>query len=214
MSQGFTLIEIIMVLMVMGILLGIAINYNVFNEENRYLKDFNYRFFSDFSLARNLSLSRQLISGTNLSACGYGFLFTSSSYLGYAYVSSSDWLNCDDLASSSPQSYASSSPSYFLHTNGEINQQPISSLQVKADFKGKIKISTTSADCSSNNLFDTYGQAIIVYYSSYGDYLFLGNDGSNWQNLGVSDIYFCLEYRNEKRYLRLNKIGQLTINIP
>lgn len=217
MSQGFTLTEVIMVLLITSILTGIAINFNVFSEEATYLKNFNYRLFSDFSLARNLSLSRQLISGTNLFACGYGFLFTSSSYLGYAYVSSSDWLSCDDLASSSPQSYATSYPEYFLHTNGEISQQPIPSLQAKADFKGEIKISTSSSDCSSNNVFSdplNYSEVAIVYYSPYGDYLFLGNNGSSWQNLGISDIYFCLEYRNEKRYLRLNKVGQLMVNIP
>lgn len=203
-----------MVLLVMGILTGIAVNFNVFSEEATYLKNFNYQLFSNFSLARNLSLSRQLIPGTNLFACGYGFLFTSSSYLGYAYVSSTDWLSCDDLASSSPEVYGTSLPDYLLHTNGEIRQQAIPSLQVKADFKGEIKISTTSADCSSDNIFDNYNQIAIVYYSPYGDYLFLGNNGSNWQNLGNYDIYFCLDYRNEKRYLRLNKIGQLNVNIP
>lgn len=216
MLQGFTLAEVILVLLITSILTGIAINFSVFSEENTYLKNFNYRLFSDFSLARNLSLYNQLISG-NLFACGYGFLFSSSSYLGYAFVSSTQWLSCDYLASSFPETYAVSDPDYYFHTNGEVRhkQEVIPSLKVESSFKGEIKISTTSQDCSSNNVFSSYSRVAIVYYSPYGDYLFLGqNSSGGWVNLDIYDIYFCLEYRNEKRYLRLNKIGQLMVNIP
>ncbi|MCS7200573.1 MAG: prepilin-type N-terminal cleavage/methylation domain-containing protein [Patescibacteria group bacterium] len=216
MKSAFTLIEIVVVLLILGILIGIAINYNVFSEERSYLRNFNYRLFSDLSLAKNLSLSRQNIEGTNLFACGYGFLFTSSSYIGYAYVSSSDWLNCDYLASSSPTVYATSLPEYLLHTNGEIRNNPIPTLQAKANFNGEIKFSTSSADCSEN-IFDNYQKIAIVFYNPYGDYLFLGEAGATWVEFpssSFSDIYICLSYQNDNRYLRVNKTGQLIVNVP
>lgn len=215
MVRAFTLIEIVMVLLIVTMLTTIAFNFNVFSEENTYLKNFNYRLFSDLSLAKNLSFSKQVINeSSGLAVCGYGLLLTSSSYLGYAYATSNIWESCDYLASSSPTVYATSSPEYFIHSNGEVRSDIIPSLQMKNIFNGTIKISTSSSDCS-NNIFDNYSKVAIVYYNPYGDYLFLGEDSSsNWGKLTFNDIYLCLEYKNEKRYLRINGIGQLLVNIP
>jgi hypothetical protein len=212
-KKGFTLVEIILVFLFTIILTTIAFNFNVFNEENVYLKNFNYRLSSDLSLLKNFSLNRQAVN--NLTACGYGLLISSSSYLGYVYATSSYWENCDYLASSSPTVYATSNPEYFIHINGEIGSDVIPSLQVKNDFKGEIKISTSSNNCSSGNIFDNYSKVAIVFYNPYGDYLFLGEDSSgNWQEFSQSDIYLCLSYKTETRYLKINKAGQLIVNIP
>jgi len=219
--KAFTLVEIALVIFITVILTGISLRFTVFSPETLYLKNFVYKIGSNINLLKDLSLGRREVTTTNSTTnkvCGYGIYFSNSNknYLGYVFATSSA-LDCDTLASSSPISFAPSSPIFYLHTNGDVRLDPIEPLQIKDDFKPgfSMKISTSSQTCS-DDLFSSYSEIALVYYNPYGDFLLLGKSSdwvnllsSNWQN-----IYFCLQYKNEDRYLGINRSGQIFITNP
>jgi hypothetical protein len=213
--KAFTLVEIALVILITAILAGISLRFTAFSSETLYLKNVVYKLGSNVNLLKDFALSRREVYGNKV--CGYGIKLSNSSYFGYVFATSSV-LTCDTLASSSPTSFAPSSPIFYLHTNGDIRQDPIGPLQIKEDFKPglSIKISTSSSDCS-NNLFSSYSEIALVYYNPYGDLLFLGKRSGNWFNLLPStwqNIFFCLQYKNENRYLKINRSGQILITNP
>jgi hypothetical protein len=215
--KAFTLVEIALVILITAILAGISLRFTAFSEETLYLKNFIYKLGSNINLLKDFALSRREVNGNKV--CGYGINFSTSSYFGYVFATSSV-LACDTLASSSPTSFVPSSPIFYLHTNGDIRQNPIGPLQIKEDFKPglSIKISTSSSNCSSYDLFSSHYQEIaLVYYNPYGDLLFLGKRSGNWTNLlppTWQNIFFCLQYKNENRYLKINRSGQILITNP
>jgi hypothetical protein len=212
--KAFTLVEIAFVLLVTAILAGISLRFTVFSPETLYLKNFVYKLGSNVNLLKDFSLSRRKIDTNKV--CGYGISFSTSSYFGYVFATSS-LLECDGLASSSPAIFVPSSPILYLHTNGDIRQNPIEPLQIKDNFKRgfSMRISLSSPTCS-DNLFSSYSEIALVYYNPYGDLLLLGRSG-NWTNLLPSNwqnIFFCLQYKNENRYLKINRSGQMLIVNP
>jgi hypothetical protein len=207
---GFTLIEIALIILVTAILAGISLRFTVFTGDTLYLKNFVYKLGFNMNLLKDFSLSRKEVSPGN-KTCGYGILFSTSSYFGYVFATTSP-LDCDLIASAKPKSFAPSAPIYYLHTNGDIRQDQIQPLLIKDDFKPNLSlgISLSSPTCS-DNLFLSYSQIALVYYNPYGDLLLLGKNEdwnnllpSNWQN-----IYLCLEYKGEKRFLNFNRSGQI-----
>jgi len=213
--KAFTLVEIALVILITAILAGISLRFTAFSEETLYLKNFVYKLGSNINLLKDFALSRREVNGNKV--CGYGIRFSTSSYFGYVFATSSV-LACDTLASSSPTSFAPSSPIFYLHTNGDISTSTIETLQIKDDFKPglSIKISTSFPDCS-DNLFSHYPEIALVYYNPYGDLLFLGKRSGTWYNLLPSNwqnIFFCLQYKNENRYLKINRSGQILITNP
>lgn len=217
--KGFTLVEIALIFFIITILTSISLQYTVFSTDVLYLKNIIYKLSSNINLLRDFSLGTRLIKLINEEAkvCGYGFLITNNSYLGYAYATTS-YLNCDLIASTTPQSFAPQQPLLYLHTNGDIREDPIEPLQVKDDLKYiNFRISLTSPTCS-DNLFSSYNQIALVYYNPYGDLLLLGKRSSSinsWENILLKvdweNIYLCLKYKNEERFLKINRIGQLVI---
>jgi hypothetical protein len=219
--KAFTLVEIALVILITAILAGISLRFTAFSEETLYLKNFIYKLGSNINLLKDFALSRREVNGNKV--CGYGINFSTSSYFGYVFATSSV-LACDTLASSSPTSFVPSPPIFYLHTNGDIRQNPIEPLQIKEDFKPglSIKISTSSSNCS-NNLFSSYSdysdysEIALVYYNPYGDLLFLGKRSDTWYNLlppNWQNIYFCFRYKGENRYLKINRSGQILITNP
>jgi hypothetical protein len=211
--KAFTLIEIALVILITAILAGISLRFTVFSPETLYLKNFVYKLGSNINLLKDFSLSRKEVDANKV--CGYGISF-SNRYFGYVFATSSV-LDCDTLASSSPASFAPSEPIFYLHTNGDIRQNSIEPLQIKDDFKPglSMRISLSSPTCS-DNLFSFYPEIALVYYNPYGDLLLLGKSG-NWANLLPSDwqnIFFCFQYKNENRYLKINRSGQILITNP
>jgi hypothetical protein len=212
--KAFTLVEIALVILITAILAGISLRFTAFSSETLYLKNFVYKLGSNINLLKDFALSRREVNGNKV--CGYGINFSTSNYFGYVFATSSV-LACDTLASSSPTSFAPSSPIFYLHTNGDISTSTIETLQIKDDFKPgfSMKISTSSSDCFYD-LFSSYQEIALVYYNPYGDLLFLGKS-SGWVNLLPSDwqnIFFCLQYKNENRYLKINRSGQILITNP
>jgi hypothetical protein len=212
--KAFTLIEIALVILITAILAGISLRFTVFYPETLYLKNFIYKLGSNINLLKDFSLSRKEVD-TN-KACGYGIYFSNGRYFGYVFATSSV-LDCDTIALSSPASFAPSQPIFYLHTNGDIRQNPIETLQIKDEFKPglSIRISLSNSTCS-DNLFSFYPEIALVYYNPYGDLLLLGKSG-NWTNLLPSDwqnIFFCFQYKNENRYLKINRSGQILITNP
>jgi hypothetical protein len=211
--KAFTLIEIALVILITTILAGISLKFTAFSPETLYLKNFVYKLGSNINLLKDFSLSRKEIDSSKV--CGYGINF-SNRYFGYVFATSSV-LDCDTLASSSPTIFGPSEPIFYLHTNGDIKQNPIEALQIKDDFKPgfSMRISLSSPTCS-DNLFNSYSEIALVYYNPYGDLLLLGKSG-NWVNLLPSDwqnIFFCFRYKNENRYLKINRSGQILITNP
>jgi hypothetical protein len=211
--KAFTLIEIALVILITAILAGISLRFTVFSPETLYLKNFIYKLGSNINLLKDFSLSRKEVDANKV--CGYGISF-SNRYFGYVFATSSV-LDCDTIASSSPTSFAPSEPIFYLHTNGDIRQDPIEPLQIKDEFKPglSMRISLSSPTCS-DNLFSFYPEIALVYYNPYGDLLLLGKSG-NWTNLLPSDwqnIFFCFQYKNENRYLKINRSGQILITNP
>jgi len=209
--KAFTLIEIAIVIFVIIVLSGIAFRFTVFSSETLYLKNFVYKLGSNINFLKDFSLSIRKVDSNKF--CGYGISFSNNNnYFGYAFATSSV-LDCDTLASSSPTSFAPSS--FYLHTNGDIRQDPIEPLQIKDNFKPglSMQISLSSLTCSEN-LFSSYSEIALVYYNPYSDLLLLGKSGNKWENLLPSDwqnIFFCLEYKGENRYLKINRSGQILI---
>jgi len=213
--KAFTLIEIALVILITTILSGISLKFTAFSPETLYLKNFVYKLGSNINLLKDFALSRREVSGNKV--CGYGIKFSTSSYFGYVFATSSV-LDCDTLASSSPTIFGPSEPIFYLHTNGDIKQNPIEALQIKDDFKPgfSMRISLSSPICS-DNLFNSYSEIALVYYNPYGDLLFLGKRSGTWYNLLPSNwqnIFFCLQYKNENRYLKINRSGQILITNP
>ena len=211
--KAFTLIEIALVILITAVLAGISLRFTVFSPETLYLKNFVYKLGSNINLLKDFSLSRKEVDANKV--CGYGISF-SNRYFGYVFATSSV-LDCDTLASSSPTIFGLSEPIFYLHTNGDIKQNPIEALQIKDDFKPgfSMRISLSSPICS-DNLFNSYSEIALVYYNPYGDLLLLGKSG-NWVNLLPSDwqnIFFCFRYKNEYRYLKINRSGQVLITNP
>ena len=212
--KAFTLIEIALVVLITAILAGISLRFTVFSPETLYLKNFIYKLGSNINLLKDFSLSRKEI-GSN-KACGYGISFSQNNYFGYVFATSSV-LDCDSLASSFPTIFAPTPPMFYLHTNGDIRQNPIEPLQIKDSFRPglSMRISLSSASCS-DNLFSYYPEIALIYYNPYGDLLLLGKSVGwvnllppNWQN-----IFFCFQYKNETRYLKINRSGQILITSP
>jgi len=212
--KAFTLIEIALVVLITAILAGISLRFTVFSPETLYLKNFVYKLGSNINLLRDFSLSRKEIDSNK--ACGYGISFSQNNYFGYVFATSSV-LDCDSLASSSPIIFAPAPPIFYLHTNGDIRQDPIEPLQIKDIFKPglSMRISLSSQNCS-DDFFNSYPEIALIYYNPYGDLLLLGKRSiwtsllpSNWQN-----IYFCFRYKNEDRFLKINRSGQIFITNP
>lgn len=218
--KGFTLVEIAVIMLITLILAGISLTSTVFTGDTLYLKNTVYKLVSNINLIKDFALTRKEV-GLQNKACGYGILISSTTngYFGYAVATSSP-LDCDFIATTTPLFYApSSSGQYYLHFNGEIRQNPIEELQVKDNFQPNLtlKISTSSENCSVGNLFSDYQQIALVYYNPYSDVLLLGyNPANNWVNLSENwqNIYFCFEYKNEKRYFNVNRSGQVLVNQP
>jgi len=214
--KAFTLLEVALVILITAILAGISLEFTVFSPETLYLKNFVYKLGSNINLLKDFSLSRREVDSNKVCSYGISFSTSTSTYFGYISATSSV-LDCDTLASSSPASFAPSESIFYLHTNGDIRQDPIEPLQIKDNFKPALsmRISLSSPTCS-DNLFNSYPEIALVYYNPYGDLLLLGKS-SNWDNLLSPDwqnIFFCFGYKNENRYLKINRSGQILITNP
>ncbi len=229
--RGFTLIEVILVLLITTILTSISFYFTALSPETLYLKNFTYKLGSNINLLKDLSLGRKLIDSYKR-VCGYGLIFIPTlneiQYFGYVYATHFIGIECELLASYFPTSFIPGSNPYYIHTNGEIRQNPIDILQMKDIFKKTwstdyFKISTSSILCD-DDLLSTYSQIALVYYNPYGDLLLLGSNTNNnttqWFDLISSNqdnwdnIYFCLRYKNEERKLRINRSGQIIFENP
>ena len=209
--KGFTLIETALIIFIAAILTGISLKFTTFSEDTLYLKNFLYKLGSNINLIKDFSLSKREISG--LKACGYGILFSDRNYLGYAFATSS-FLDCDLIASAMPTAYAPSSPMIYIHTNGDVREDPIPPLQIKDKFKTDLNLKISLNNNCPDNLINFYQSVALIYYNPYGDVLLLGQNGNSWINILPTDwqnIYFCLQYKNESRFLRINRSGQMLI---
>jgi hypothetical protein len=210
--KAFTLIEVALVIFITAILTTISLQFTALSPESLYLKNFIYKLGSNINLIKDFSLSRREINSDKI--CGYGLYFKNNGYIGYAFATSS-FLNCEELVKSNPLSYAPNPNSLiYIHTNGDVRRDPIETLQIKDNFQTplRIKVSLNSSFCD-NNLFDNYQELALIYYNPYGDILFLGYN-NNWQNLlnnNWQEIYFCFDYKNEKKYFKINRSGQIKI---
>ncbi|MFN3605529.1 MAG: hypothetical protein ACK4UJ_12555, partial [Leptonema sp. (in: bacteria)] len=126
------------------------------------------------------------------------------------------------IASTTPQAFGLSTPIIYLHTNGEARQNPIEPLQIKDKFLKRqgttdyFRISLTSPTCS-DDLFSSYREIALVYYNPYGDLLLLGRNVSYWNLIlppNWTNIYFCFNYKNDQRYLNINRSGQILTQAP
>jgi hypothetical protein len=210
--KAFTLIEVALVILITAILAGISLRFTAFSTETLYLKNFVYKLGSNVNLTKDFALSRRQVDSNKV--CGYGIVIKNNSYFGYAFATSSV-LECDTLASTSPVAFAPPEQPFYTHTNGDIRQDPIEPLQVKDNFRPglSIKISISSPDCSED-LFRSYREIALVYYNPYGELLLLGKR-FNWENIRWTDnIYLCFKYKDEERYLRIGKSGQVIFSNP
>lgn len=209
--RGFTLIELAVIILITTILASISLRFTAFSADTLYLKNLIYKLGSSINLIKDFVSSKREISG--LRTCGYGILFSNNNYFAYAFATYPN-LDCDLIASNSPTSYIPTSPTFYLHTNGEIRTDPIPSLQIKDNFKSALSLKISLNNYCPDNLLDYYNQIALIYYNPYGDILLLGKNGGNWTSLLNSnwrDIYFCFQYKNENRFLRINRSGQMLI---
>lgn len=215
--QGFTLIEAITVLFIITVLSAITLNISPFTKESLYLRNFVYKFSSNLNLLKDFSIGRRivLISGQPAKVCGYGISLQNNKYFGYVYATTSV-IECDVLALTNLRDFTPRPPIFYLHTNGEIRQNPIPTLVIKDDFLKKtsldgLRVSLTSNTCR-DNLFNIYPELSLIYYNPYGDLLVLdARSGANILPPSWDYIYLCFKYRGEERFLIINRSGQVLI---
>ena len=209
--KGFTLLEATYVILIISLIFTITFYGFSFRREFFYLKNFakNLR----LSLETTNDMSQRAIFKNNYLFCGYGVYFPSSTYyevLGF-YTTSTE---CDIVFKDEDKisNFISNGfrNKYYVTYYGDLTTSSDSKLILNGNFKGTIFVSTStlrSGKCFGNI---NYPIILLSIYSISEFYLFLKKD-PNWTKINSDNIYICLEYKNDLKVLRINKLGQIFI---
>lgn len=222
--QGFTLIEVVIVIVIISLLITIALKYSFINNEILELKNATYGLSSYLAQLKDISYSRKQIDGLAIdqSACAYGLEISSSSYIAKAFITSTI-ADCDKIAADSYEQLQNSNT--FITKNFDLTTSTNYPNIIDEKFSN-IQISlTTSSDesceLSSNDVLRD-SNILVSFYNPFGDFIIITitNTGGatrkivNSREIGASqNIYVCLTLKsltnNEKRLIVINKLGQI-----
>lgn len=206
--KAFTLLETVYVLLILSIIFSAIFWGYSFRKEFFYLKNFLKKL--RFALETTIDMSQRAYLKDNYLFCSYGIYFASSTYyeaLGF-YTTST---NCD-LVILNDEKFLNSiksglSNKFYITYYQELTKQYNPQTVLSENFKGQIKVSLSN-DCSSPLNFPVL---LVSLYSTSEFYVFLSSGGGDWQKINTQNIYLCLNYRNDEKILRINKLGQIIL---
>jgi type II secretory pathway pseudopilin PulG len=206
--KAFTLLETVYVLLILSIIFSAIFWGYSFRKEFFYLKNFLKKL--RFALETTIDMSQRAYLKDNYLFCSYGIYFASSTYyetLGF-YTTST---NCDSVILNDEKFLNSIksglSNKFYITYYQELTEQYNPQTILSENFKGQIKISLSN-DCSSPLNFPVL---LVSLYSTSEFYVFLSSGGGDWQKINTQNIYLCLNYRNDEKILRINKLGQIIL---
>lgn len=207
--KGFTLLEATYVILILSILFAAVFYGYALRKDFFYLKNFSKQI--RLALETSIDMSQRAIFKDNYLFCGYGIYFPNSfSYeaLGFYTTSTECDIVFQDEAKLSYFINSGLSKKYYLTYYNDLINNFDSRLVLADNFKGNIYFSTSSRNCDEPNRLN-FPVILLSVYSTSEFYLFLG--GPNWRKIAANNVYLCLEYKNENRVLRINKLGQLIL---
>jgi len=206
--KAFTLLETVYVLLILSIIFSAIFWGYSFRKEFFYLKNFLKKL--RFALETTIDMSQRAYLKDNYLFCSYGIYFASSTYyeaLGF-YTTST---NCDSVILNDEKFLNSIksglSNKFYITYYQELTKQYNPQTVLSENFKGQIKVSLSN-DCSSPLNFPVL---LVSLYSTSEFYVFLSSGSGDWQKINTQNIYLCLNYRNDEKILRINKLGQIIL---
>lgn len=206
--KGFTILEASYVILILSILfISVFYGYS-FRKEFFYLKNFIKNFRLAFETS--VDMSQRAVFKDNYLFCGYGLYFPDNTHyetLGFYTTSTEcDFVFQDESRISSFINKGLNNK-YFVTYYGDLSTTSNPKIVLLSDFKGSFSFSTSTPDCSHSIINPPI--ILLSIYSTSEFYLFLRQP--NWQRMNINYLYICLSYKNERKVLKLNKLGQIII---
>jgi len=210
--KGFTLIELSITILLLTILSTIIFYFSSLNRNFLYLKEFSRKLNNAFSVAG--FLAQQTRNYQNQTVCAYGIYFparifkTIPTYETLAFTTTT---NICDLAITPDriQDFIQNNLNNkkYVHSNLEIRTTSLPELALSTLENVTTSISTSS-DCSSS----INPPILFMFVYSYTDMYFLyQQNGGQWQRINAPAVYICLDFRNDRIKIKVNKVGQFYI---
>lgn len=209
--KAFTLIEISIALLIMLVSGFIFVSYNFGNKDFFYLRDAIKRFA--FALTTASDMSQRIVEKpAGNFYCGYGIYFPNSRSFETLAFSTSTPI-CEDIPRDAiaMQNFLNANltnKTYVLENQDLVKSINIPILSLNVTLKPGINFLFSS----TSNCISTYTTPLLLLYIySYNDLFFIYQQAAGWQRLNVDDIYVCLKKGNENFKIRVNKLGQITL---
>jgi hypothetical protein len=205
--KGFTLIELSVTIFILMLLLGIVFNFNAFNKDFFYLKEFSRKLNTAFGIAN--FLAQQTKTYQNQVICAYGIYFpNNTSYETLAFTTST--LACDYVVNTNLQNFLNNNlaSKKYVHSNLEIRSAPLPKLALNDTLQRGSITFTTDENCLSS----ISPPLLFMYIYSYTDMYFLYQQaGTQWTRIQSPSVYLCLNFRNDRVKIKVNQTGQFYI---
>jgi len=205
--KGFTLVEVSVTILLLMFIFVIVLNFNIFNKDFLYLKEFSRQLNSAFVIAGFLAQQTKSY-GTEI-ICALGVYFpNNNSYETLAFTTST--LACDYVINNNLQNFLNSniSAKKYVHSNLEIRSSPLSGFVLKNQLKRGSIVFSTNENCNS----DLNPPLLFLFVYSYVDIYFLYQQtGVGWQKIDNPSLFLCLNFRNDQIKIKINKVGQFYI---
>lgn len=209
--QGFTLIEVALILFLIVLIASITLSFSSFNKTFFYLRD----------VAKNFSVALNTISDLSQTIiekpagnffCAYGIYFPNTkTYEVLAFSTSTNLCEIVFSSQSSVNNFITTNLSQkkYVLQNQQIVTLPISNLSLNTNLTlgSQMSFSTSDKNCLSGILNPPL---IIMYGYSYTDLFFLYQiAGDVWQRVNTDYLYICFRKNLEKYTIRINRLGQI-----
>ncbi len=210
--QGFTLIETVLILLIVGIIFGITFSFNALNKDFFYLKDFSKEFA--FALNTVADMAQRVIEKNGLYYCGYGIYFENSTTFEVLGFATSTKL-CDDVISTSTVINEFINSNLTNKTYILKNQDLVTSNLPGLSFNGNLRegyqiLFSTSTKCESAPEYTP--PLIFLYVYGNFDIFLINKPADQWKKQNFDSFYICfLKPGRESYIIKLNKLGQINI---
>ncbi len=209
--KGFTLLEVSIVLLILGIVTVSFLSFFSFNKTFFYLRDKAKNFTNALNIISDMG-QKIIEKPPGNYFCGYGIYFPSSTRYEVLAFSTSTKL-CEDIsASTTINDFINTNlvnKKYILKDQTILTSTPLKEFSLNENLEyGSEIIFSTSSEC-----IPSYSPPIVfLYIYSYSDIFFIyqGNE-SGWDKINTSYIYLCFKKGSERYKIKINKLGQVSI---